>query len=104
MNYIFKNIVKHSFSNACVLLRLVIRFFGKALGEEGGEIRSIFGENILNTAWFIHKNPNINAQEIAIKLSVTKHTVENYLSKLKEAKYIERIGSDKTGHWRVIKK
>ena len=73
-------------------------------GVNNREFRSIFGVNILNTIWLIHKNPSINAQEIAEKLSVTKRTAENYLSKLKEAKYIERIGSDKTGHWKVIKK
>ena len=66
--------------------------------------RSIFGVNIFKTAWLIHKSPSVNAQEIAKKLSVTKRTAENYLSKLKEAGYIERIGSDKTGHWKIIKK
>ena len=80
------------------------REFRSIFGVTVSEFRSIFGVNILNTAWLIHKNPSIKAQEIAEKLSVTKRTAENYLSKLKEAKYIERIGSDKTGHWQVIKK
>ena len=80
------------------------REFRSIFGVTVSEFRSIFGVNILNTAWLIHKNPSIKAQEIAEKLSVTKRTTENYLSKLKEAKYIERIGSDKTGHWQVIKK
>ena len=78
--------------------------FRSIFGVTVSESRSIFGVNILNTSWLIHKNPSIKAQEIAEKLSVTKRTAENYLSKLKEAKYIERIGSDKTGHWKVIKK
>lgn len=75
-----------------------------AFGVNVNEFRSIFGVNILNTAWLIHKNPSINAQEIAEKLSVTKRSAENYLSKLRTAKRIKRIGSDKTGHWQVIKK
>ncbi len=78
--------------------------FQSIFGVNVNEFQSIFGVNVLNTAWLIHKNPIINAQEIAEKLSVTKRSAENYLSKLKEAKHIKRIGSDKTGHWQVIKK
>ena len=78
--------------------------FQDIFGVNSSKFRSIFGINIFNTAWLIHKNPSINAKEIAEKLSVTKRTAENYLSKLKEAKHIVRIGSDKTGHWKVIKK
>jgi len=78
--------------------------FRSIFGVNINEFRSIFGVNILNTAWLLHKNPSINAQKIAEKLSFTKRSAENYLSKLKEAKHIKRIGSDKTGHWQVIKK
>ena len=78
--------------------------FRSIFGVNADEFRSIFGVNILNTAWLIYENPSINAQKIAEKLSVAKRTAENYLSKLKEAGHIERIGSDKTGHWQVIKK
>ena len=73
-------------------------------GVNSIEFRSIFGVNILNTAWLIYKKPNITAQEIAEKLSVTKRSAENYFSKLKTAQYIKRVGSDKTGHWKIIKK
>lgn len=78
--------------------------FRSIFGVNISEFRSIFGVNILNTAWLIYKNPAITAQEIAEKLSVTKRSAENYLSKLKGAKHIERIGPDKGGYWKVIKK
>ena len=78
--------------------------FRSIFGVNASEFRSIFGVNIFNTAWLIHKNPNITAKEISEKLSVTKRTAENYLSTLKIDGYIERVGSDKTGHWRVIEK
>ena len=78
--------------------------FRSIFGVKFSEFQSIFGINVLKTACLIYKNPKISAKEIAEKLSVTKRTAENYLSKLKEAKHIERIGSDKTGHWKVIKK
>ncbi len=78
--------------------------FRSIFGVNASNFQSIFGVNTLNTAWLIHKNPNITAKEISEKLSVTKRTAENYLSKLKMAKHIVRLGSDKTGHWEIIKK
>ena len=68
------------------------------------EFQDIFGINVLNTAWLIHKNPNITANEIAEKLSITERSARNHLSQLKKKKIIERIGSKKSGHWKVIKK
>ena len=78
--------------------------FRSIFGVTANEFRSIFGVNILNTAWLIYKNPNITAQKIAEKLSITKRSAENYFSKLKTAKYIKRIGSDKKGHWKILMK
>ncbi len=78
--------------------------FRSIFGVNISDFRSIFGVNILKTAWLIHKNPDIRAKAIAEKLSIAKRTVENYLSKLKTAKRIARVGSDKTGHWKIIKK
>ena len=68
------------------------------------EFQSIFGINALNTVWLIYKKPNITAKEIAEKLSITERSARNYLSQLKQKRIIERVGSDKTGHWKVIKK
>ena len=68
------------------------------------EFQGIFGINALNTVWLIYKKPNITAKEIAEKLSITERSARNYLSQLKQKKIIERVGSDKTGHWKVIKK
>ena len=62
-----------------------------------------FGLNSLNTAWLIYKNPNITALEIAEKLSVTARSTESYISQLKNNKIIKRVGSKKTGYWKVIK-
>ena len=64
---------------------------------------SIFGVNILNTAWLIHKNPSIKAQEIQTNYLSLNAPLKIIYPNYKEAKYIARIGSDKTGHWKVIK-
>ena len=46
-------------------------------------------------------NPNLNASELAEKLSVTRQTINNQIKSLKAKGIIVRIGSDKTGHWEV---
>lgn len=48
-------------------------------------------------------NNKITADEIAGKLQLTKRSIENYISKLKENRFIERVGSDKTGYWKILK-
>ncbi|MCZ0932567.1 MAG: HTH domain-containing protein [Oligoflexia bacterium] len=95
---------KEAYNKDKLLFKINESEFQSIFGVNINEFRSIFGVNILNTAWLIYKNHDITAQEIAEKLSITKRSAENYFSKLKTAQYIKRIGSDKTGHWKIIKK
>ena len=78
--------------------------FRSIFGLNSDYFRIKFGLNPLNTAWLIYKDPNITALEIAEKLSVTARTAESYISQLKNNKMIKRLGSKKTGYWKVIKK
>lgn len=48
-------------------------------------------------------DPTLTAEKISIIIGKTKRTAERYLKALQEKGYIERSGSDKTGHWKVIK-
>ena len=54
-------------------------------------------ENVLN----IIKNPSVTRNTISIKINKSVRTVQRYLDKLRENNEIERIGSDKTGYWRI---
>ena len=45
----------------------------------------------------------ISANSIADKLNISSRTVQRDLKKLRELNIIKRIGSDKGGHWEVIK-
>jgi predicted HTH transcriptional regulator len=49
----------------------------------------------------IQENPNIRAFEMAQKLLKPVRTIENNLSQLKERGVITRMGSKKTGYWKV---
>lgn len=51
----------------------------------------------------IRNNPNITKPELAILLNVGKTTVDNGITALKRYGYIERMGSNKTGYWKVLK-
>lgn len=51
----------------------------------------------------IRNNPNITKIRISDNLSIGKTTVDRGITALKKMGYIERIGSNKTGYWEVLK-
>lgn len=57
------------------------------------------GERAIQIFNIIKSNPRITASEIAEKIEISKRAIEKNLAKLKSAGIIDRIGSDKTGHW-----
>lgn len=52
----------------------------------------------------IKQNKNITATEISERLNMSLSTVKRKIKALKEQGIIERIGSDKTGYWKIIEK
>lgn len=50
----------------------------------------------------IQENPNITIQALAMQLTKSLRTIERHIKVLKDNNYIERVGSAKTGHWKVI--
>lgn len=48
------------------------------------------------------ENSEITIKAIADKLEMHESTIVRNIKKLKEQGIIERIGSDKTGHWEII--
>lgn len=49
----------------------------------------------------IKKNPDITNRVLISKTNFAHATIERAVKRLKEKSLIERIGSDKTGHWKV---
>ena len=49
----------------------------------------------------LKENPYITYDELVEKLKKGRNTIRLNIKKLKELNLIERIGADKTGHWRV---
>jgi predicted HTH transcriptional regulator len=50
----------------------------------------------------IKQNPMITSTEISLQLKISLSTTKRRIKELKEVGQIERIGSDKTGHWKII--
>ena len=51
----------------------------------------------------IRNNPNITKPQLMIKCDLGKTSIDNIIKKLKEMNYIERIGANKNGYWKVNK-
>ena len=49
----------------------------------------------------ISEDPAYTSAAIAEKLSLSRKTVSQRLKELKEKGIIERIGSDRKGHWKI---
>lgn len=51
----------------------------------------------------IEKNSSIAIPELSSLLGLSKNAINNARDGLKDKGYIERIGSNKTGYWRILK-
>ena len=49
----------------------------------------------------MRNNPNITTAQLTMILGCAETTVENHIAYLRKNGYIERIGSRKTGWWKV---
>lgn len=58
-------------------------------------------DTVLN---LIKQNPMITSTEISRQLKISLSTAKRRIKELKETGRIERIGSDKAGHWRIVRK
>jgi len=50
----------------------------------------------------LKQNPNANYSELAVKTAFSTATIKRHIQVLKNRGIIERIGSDKTGYWKII--
>ena len=47
-------------------------------------------------------NPNVTHKQLVMEIGVGKTTIYKNINLLKDNKYIERMGSDKKGWWKVL--
>lgn len=49
----------------------------------------------------LKKNPHATYKELSLKIKVSTSTIKRHIQSLKRVGIIERLGSDKTGHWKI---
>lgn len=60
-------------------------------------------ETIFDTVLgLIKQNSKITAEQLSIKLKISLSTAKRRTKELKDDGIIERVGSDKSGYWKVI--
>lgn len=74
------------------------REFGIIFGNQFGVK---FGDNDMHVLLLLNSNPTYSSQKIADRLGITKRAVEKIIKRLRENSVIERIGSNKSGYWKV---
>lgn len=65
-------------------------------------VRDKFGISSGQIVELIRDNPHITLDEIASTLSVTRRSIEKKIKELRDAGYIKREGSNKTGRWVIL--
>ncbi|NOU48265.1 MAG: winged helix-turn-helix transcriptional regulator [Bacteroidales bacterium] len=50
----------------------------------------------------LKQNPKANYRELADKTGFSTATIKRHIQELKKMRIIERIGSDKTGYWKIV--
>lgn len=65
------------------------------------DIRDKFGESAAKIAGLMCEKPESTLDEIAEAIGVTRRTVEKQVKKLKEVGIVVRVGSNKSGVWKV---
>lgn len=81
---------------------LISETFRNDFGMISERIRKEFGKDVATAFEILARHPEYSAEQIASEIGKTSRTVENYLSKLKEANIIKRIGPKLGGHWDVF--
>lgn len=72
-------------------------------GEVNGEVNSnAFSKNERLVYEAIAKNTGVTRMDLVETLDISARTIDRAIKSLKEKKAIERVGSDKTGHWGIV--
>lgn len=73
--------------------------FIDTVNVESDTVNDTVNDTVFN---LIKQKPMITSTEISLQLKISLSTTKRRIKELKETGQIERIGSDKTGHWKII--
>lgn len=95
------------YSNNAFMLNVTIRN-GEVNGDVNGDVNGEVNNNNLSknerlVYEAIASNANITRLSLIETLDISSRTIDRAIKSLKEKGVIERVGSDKTGHWNVLR-
>ncbi len=78
------------------------------INEVGDKVSDKVGDKKLTLSQIIvlaeiRNNANITKPQLSILCNLSKTSIDNAISKLKQEGYIKRVGSNKTGYWEILK-
>ena len=68
----------------------------------GDKLGDRLGQNEWGILEILWQDQSASITEIAQKLKISNTAVENNIAKLKKKGLLERVGSNKKGHWKVV--
>lgn len=74
---------------------------GNKVGDKVGNNQSTLNQTRQTILSEMRNNPNITKAELSRILGISTTAIDNNISFLKENGYIERMGSNKAGYWKV---
>ena len=76
---------------------------GTINGIINGTINGTINENEKIVYILMKENPKITVTEIIEKTNIPRRTINRIITSLKEKEMIDREGSNKSGHWKILK-
>jgi Fic family protein len=76
---------------------------GTVNGTVNDTVNGTVNNTVNNTVKLIIENPYITFNQIAFKLNKSRGTIARMMKKLQSEGFIIRVGSDKSGYWKVLK-
>ena len=70
-------------------------------GNINGNINGDINGDISRVLLLLEKQPSITAKQMAEVLQISPRKVSRIIKELKEKEIIVRIGSNKTGYWKI---
>jgi Fic family protein len=94
-------IVENKLTTLIQLAKGEIKEFIEAMDEEK-VVRKSGQKKWSETLDLIKENPSITRKELSEKLGINPSAVQKHIQKLKSDGFIERIGGDKGGYWKIL--
>ena len=71
--------------------------------KANGTVTDTVNDTVKTILALIEQNPSITYEEMTEKTGKSRRTISRLITELKERNIIARVGSDKTGHWEIVK-